>query len=91
MQRCGVCGGVDGDGFDVELSYLMRERNLSTLEDMEKNLVGVEDNLLNKKGIKILMNENRRTEDKKMIQQNEEVHFGESQQRDIHEADEGKK
>jgi hypothetical protein len=34
------------DGFDVDMSYQLRERNYSTLEDMQKSAVSVEANLL---------------------------------------------
>jgi hypothetical protein len=34
------------DGFDVDMSYQLRERNFSTLEDMQKSAVNVEANLL---------------------------------------------
>ena len=34
------------DGFDVDMSYQLRERNYATLEDMQKSVVSVEANLL---------------------------------------------
>ena len=34
------------DGFDVDMSYQLRERNSSTLEYMKKSAVSVEENLL---------------------------------------------
>jgi hypothetical protein len=34
------------DGFDVDMSYQLRERNVATLEDMQKSVVSVEANLL---------------------------------------------
>jgi hypothetical protein len=37
------------DGFDVDMSYHLRERNSATLEDMQKSVVSVEENLLAKR------------------------------------------
>lgn len=37
------------DGFSVEMAYQSGERNPTILEEMEKNIIGVEANLLNKK------------------------------------------
>jgi ribonuclease HI len=37
------------DGFDADMSYQLRERNVSTLEDMQKSDISVEANLLAKK------------------------------------------
>lgn len=37
------------DGFDADMAYQLRERNPTTLEDMQKNVVIVEANLLAKK------------------------------------------
>lgn len=37
------------DGFDVEMAYQLRERNLATLEDMQNNFVSLEANLLAEK------------------------------------------
>jgi hypothetical protein len=34
------------DGFDIDMSYQLRERNVATLEDMQKSVVSVEENLL---------------------------------------------
>ena len=34
------------DGFDADMSYQLRERNATTLEDMKKSVVSVEANLL---------------------------------------------
>lgn len=34
------------DGFDAEIVYYLRVRNSSTLEDMQKNVIDVEMNLL---------------------------------------------
>jgi hypothetical protein len=34
------------DGFDADMSYQLRERNVATLEDMKKSAISVEDNLL---------------------------------------------
>jgi len=34
------------DGFDTDMSYQLRERNATTLEDMKKSVVSVEANLL---------------------------------------------
>jgi hypothetical protein len=34
------------DGFDVDMSYQLREKNYATLEDMQKSVVSVEANLL---------------------------------------------
>jgi hypothetical protein len=34
------------DGFDADMSYQLRERNYTTLEDMQKSVVSVEANLL---------------------------------------------
>jgi hypothetical protein len=34
------------NGFDTDMSYQLRERNETTLEDMEKSVVSVEENLL---------------------------------------------
>jgi hypothetical protein len=34
------------DGFDTDMSYQLRERNATTLEDMQKSVVSVEENLL---------------------------------------------
>jgi hypothetical protein len=34
------------DGFDADMSYQLRERNSATLEDMQKSVVSVEENLL---------------------------------------------
>jgi hypothetical protein len=34
------------DGFDVDMLYQLRERNATTLEDMQKSFVSVEANLL---------------------------------------------
>jgi hypothetical protein len=37
------------DGFDADMSYQLRERNSTTLEDMQKRVIGVEANLLAKR------------------------------------------
>jgi hypothetical protein len=37
------------DGFDVDMSYQLRERNSVTLEDMQKSVVNVEENLLSRR------------------------------------------
>jgi hypothetical protein len=37
------------DGFDVDMSYQLRERNSTTLEDMQKSAISVEANLLEKR------------------------------------------
>ena len=37
------------DGFDADMSYQLRERNSSTLEDMQKSAISVEANLLAKR------------------------------------------
>jgi hypothetical protein len=37
------------DGFDVGMSYQLRERNSTTLEDMQKSVISVEANLLEKR------------------------------------------
>jgi hypothetical protein len=37
------------DGFEVDMSYHLRERNYVTLEDMQKSVVSVEVNLLAKR------------------------------------------
>jgi len=37
------------DGFDADMSYQLRERNLKTLEQMQSNVVSVEASLLAKK------------------------------------------
>ena len=37
------------DGFDVDMSYQLRERNPETLEQMQSNIVSVEANLLARK------------------------------------------
>jgi hypothetical protein len=37
------------DGFDADMSYQLRERNVSTLEDMQKSVISVEANLLAKR------------------------------------------
>jgi hypothetical protein len=37
------------DGFDVDMSYQLRERNSTTLEDMQKSAISVEANLLAKR------------------------------------------
>jgi len=37
------------DGFDVDMSYQLRERNPETLEQMQSNFVSVQANLLAKK------------------------------------------
>jgi hypothetical protein len=37
------------DGFDVDMSYQLRERNSTTLEDMQKSTISVEANLLAKR------------------------------------------
>jgi hypothetical protein len=34
------------DGFDIDMSYQLRERNAATLEDMQKSVFSVEENLL---------------------------------------------
>jgi hypothetical protein len=34
------------DGFDVDMSYQLGERNSTTLEDIQKNVVSVEENIL---------------------------------------------
>ena len=34
------------NGFDVDMSYQLRERNSTTLEDMQKSAISVEANLL---------------------------------------------
>jgi len=34
------------DGFDADMSYQLRERNLATLEDMQKSVISVEANIL---------------------------------------------
>jgi hypothetical protein len=36
------------DGFDADMSYQLRERDVATLEDMQKIAISVEDNLLAK-------------------------------------------
>jgi hypothetical protein len=37
------------DGFDADMSYQLRERNVATLEDMQKSAISVEANLLEKR------------------------------------------
>jgi hypothetical protein len=37
------------DGFDADMSYQLRERNVETLEDMQRSVVGVEANILARK------------------------------------------
>ena len=37
------------DGFDTDMSYQLRERNSTTLEDMQKSEISVEANLLEKR------------------------------------------
>jgi len=37
------------DGFDVDMAYQLRERELATMEDMQKIMVNVEANLLSKR------------------------------------------
>jgi hypothetical protein len=37
------------DGFDVDMSYQLGERNYVTLEDMQKSSVSIEENLLAKR------------------------------------------
>jgi hypothetical protein len=37
------------DGFDTDMSYQLRERNSTTLEDMQKSVISVEANLLEKR------------------------------------------
>ena len=37
------------DGFDVDMAYQLRERNSTTLEDMQKSAISVEANLLAKR------------------------------------------
>jgi hypothetical protein len=37
------------DGFDVDMSYKLRERNSTTLVDMQKSAISVEANLLEKR------------------------------------------
>jgi hypothetical protein len=37
------------DGFDADMSYQLRERNSTTLEDMQKSAISVEANLLAKR------------------------------------------
>jgi hypothetical protein len=37
------------DGFDIDMSYQLRERNSTTLEDMQKSAISVEANLLEKR------------------------------------------
>jgi hypothetical protein len=37
------------DGFDAHMSYQLRERNSTTLEDMQKSAISVEENLLEKR------------------------------------------
>jgi len=37
------------DGFDVDMAYQLREHDPTTLEDMQKNVVSVEANLLAKR------------------------------------------
>jgi hypothetical protein len=37
------------DGFDADMSYWLRERNYATLEDMQKSVVSVEENILAKR------------------------------------------
>jgi hypothetical protein len=37
------------DGFDADMSYQLRERNYTTLEDMQKSAISVEANLLAKR------------------------------------------
>jgi hypothetical protein len=37
------------DGFDADMSYQLRERNVATLEDMQKSAISVEANLLAKR------------------------------------------
>jgi hypothetical protein len=37
------------DGFDADMSYQLRERNFTTLEDMKKSAISVEANLLAKR------------------------------------------
>lgn len=36
------------DAFDAEITYYLKERNRSTLEDMQKKVIDVEINLLSK-------------------------------------------
>jgi hypothetical protein len=38
------------DGFDTDISYQLRERNSTTLEDVQKSAISVEANLLAKRG-----------------------------------------
>jgi hypothetical protein len=40
------------DGFDADMSYQLRERNSTTLEDMQKSVISVEANLLEKRAQK---------------------------------------
>ena len=47
------------DGFDIEMAYQLRERSPETLEQMQSNVVGVEENLLANKAR--LRNERRVT------------------------------
>jgi len=47
------------EGFDADMAYQLRERDYNTLEDMQKGVVSVEANLIEKK--KILRAENRVT------------------------------
>jgi hypothetical protein len=37
------------DGFDIDMSYQLREKNSTTLEDMQKSAISVEANLLAKR------------------------------------------
>lgn len=37
------------DGFDAEMTYQLRERELATMEDMQKIVVSIEANLLSKR------------------------------------------
>jgi len=37
------------DGFDVDIEYQLRERDLATLEEMQTNAIKVESNILAKK------------------------------------------
>jgi hypothetical protein len=37
------------DGFDADISYQLTERNHATLEDMQRDVVSVESNLLDKR------------------------------------------
>jgi hypothetical protein len=37
------------DGFDTDMSYQLRERNTTTLEDMQRSAISVETNLLDRR------------------------------------------